>query len=70
MTRYLLCPGYVTSRHDGDDHYIDAPTLARLYRVPLDECLVGDRRMAHPGLVVLAPRFDGDYSIPKPQPHP
>lgn len=38
--RYLLCPGLVRSRNDGDLHNITARQLAHLYRVSTDECLV------------------------------
>lgn len=37
---YLLCPGPVRSRTDGDWHHIGARQLAHLYRVPMDECVV------------------------------
>lgn len=75
---YLLCPGLVRSRVDGDVHRIDPATLAALYRVPLSECEVmpaqtlenHQARMAlldrvHAGeLVGLTPRPDGDYRLP------
>lgn len=38
--RYLLCPGYVRSRTDGDRHHVGADQLARLYGVRMDECLI------------------------------
>lgn len=79
--RYLLCPGLVTSRTDGDRHYVDAPQLAMLYGVPMAECLVlpglspgWDRMMerrslldraASGELVGLVPRADGDYRLPE-----
>lgn len=79
--RYLLCPGQVKSRTDGDWHHIGARDLARLYGVRLDECLM----LPDPGrerfscerlrllkrcesggdLVQLRPRGDGDYCIPE-----
>lgn len=36
---YLLCPGWVTSRADGQDHHVGADDLARLYGVPMSECV-------------------------------
>ena len=37
---YILFPGMVVSKADGDVHYIDAPTLARLYGLDIRECIV------------------------------
>lgn len=75
--RYLLCPGPVRSRSDGDWHNITDSQLAMLYRVPMAECLV----LPEPGrerfscerlrliercedggdLIALHPRYEGDY---------
>lgn len=38
--RYLLCPGWVRQRHDGQWHMVGAGQLAGLYGVPMGECLV------------------------------
>ena len=38
--RYLLCPGIVTSRTDGDRHHVGAGELANLYGVPMSACVV------------------------------
>lgn len=69
--KYILCPGYVTSRNDGQRHYITAARLARLYGVRYQECLIDDEvshltRGLHvlPGDVRLYPRYDGDYTLP------
>lgn len=78
--RYLLCPGQVRSRTDGQWHHISASQLAMLYRVPMDACLVmhsdwfspwGERRreelrerVRRGELIELGPRFDGDYTPP------
>lgn len=40
VARYLLCPGWVMSRTDGDRHHVGAEELARLYCVPMTECVV------------------------------
>ena len=63
--RYLLCPGYVISRHDGDKHYIGPGALAKLYGVDLRECVVLGRGQK-PGraLIPLRPRENGDYTLP------
>ena len=33
--KYVLCPGYVRSQFDGDEHYINERQLADLYGVKL-----------------------------------
>lgn len=71
--RYVLHPGHVTSKNDGDRHYINANDLMRLYRVPHDSRTFidyGDERSAqlfkpHPGDVHLHPRHDGNYTMPR-----
>lgn len=75
--RYLLCPGPVRSRSDGQVHHVSAPELARLYGVAMADCVAlpgrpGDRplrdtllaRAARGELVYLHPRYDGDYRLP------
>jgi hypothetical protein len=67
---YLLCPGWVTSKNDGQKHYIDGPQLARLYGLSLRDCVILDGRRSriireYEELTRLAPRFDGNYSLPQ-----
>lgn len=76
--RYLLCPGPVRSKADGQVHHVPAMRLAALYGVPLSACAIlpgsrpGDRllrdamlaRVARGELVALHPRYDGDYRLP------
>lgn len=66
--RYVLHPGYVTSKNDGDEHWISAGNLARLYRVKPTDCIVVDGRtrghVSLPDDVHLYPRYDGDYKLP------
>lgn len=71
--KYLLVPGHVTSKTDGDLHYISASRLAELYGVRMNECTVypdnpRQRTLVHPwehyGLIQLTARYDGDYSLP------
>lgn len=75
--RYVLCPGYVVSARDGDEHFIGARQLAHLYGVPLNQCVIPpDHRMPqslrdrfwsrHANLPKLVPRYDGDYRLPGP----
>jgi len=69
--RYVLHPGWVWSRTDGDRHFIPAAVLARLYKVPLRECVVHRPGDVFTGvglpknLVHLYPRYDGDYTLEK-----
>jgi hypothetical protein len=69
--RYILVPGTVRSQTDGDLHYIDAPTLARLYGARMEECIVIRREEDERGrsrelysLPRLRPRYRGDYVLP------
>jgi hypothetical protein len=74
--RYLLCPGDVQSRTDGQVHYVPALQLVHLYGVQLSDCIIlpGNRtpmdrrlreawlaRAAAGEIVALWPREDGDY---------
>lgn len=64
--KYLVFPGEVISKADGQTHYITAGQLVRLYKVnPLevktilsDKDLLGIRREDY---IELHPRFDGNY---------
>jgi hypothetical protein len=70
--RFLVIPGTITSKSDGDRHFIGARELMRLYRVKPEECVVmseedlvryNPHRSKYPmNLVRLEPRSDGDYS--------
>lgn len=64
---YVLEPGWVRSRTDGDRHYIGAAQLAALYGVPLRRCLVLTHLGARlpEGAILLTPRSDGDYRLPE-----
>ena len=78
--KYALHPGPVTSKNDGDRHFIDAHTLARLYRVRPAECVVVPWGAPAPGrererelllerikrmeLVHLYPDYHGRYTLP------
>jgi len=68
MIKYIVRPGYVFSRSDGDRHYISAGQLMNLHRVTISECiiyrgkedrykLIGFKRK----LINLFPRADGQY---------
>ena len=73
MKKYVLCPGPVTSKIDGDRHYITARRLAFLYRVSMNECYVDSDSMDWKigktqdhldSLIWLFPDFDGQYKVP------
>ena len=62
--KYILCPGNAGFRH------INAKQLAKLYRVPMSECVTLPRDhdlkgwQAPAGAIYLRPRDDGNYTIP------
>ena len=57
--KYLLCPGEIRSKNDGDFHYISAGRLIALYGVKASECTTDYRGLD--GLIPLEPRYQGDY---------
>ena len=71
--KYALHPGYITSKNDGDRHFISARQLARLYGVKIEECVVWGPEY-RPGewrredYVHFYPRYDGDYKTPNREP--
>ena len=82
--RYLICPGFVRSRTDGQQHFIHARQIAFLYGVRWDECVVLPSGWDDPAeerhrecllararrgeLIALHPRYDGNYTLPQPRP--
>lgn len=63
---YAIYPGAVTSKSDGQMHWVDARQLVQLYGVPPQQCAVVDLRNTGRdtyNLIPLHPRFDGDYSV-------
>lgn len=61
---FVLHPGYIISKNDGDEHFIQFHQLRRLYGLSPDEC--EDGRHAYYSrpeklYVNLYPRYDGDY---------
>lgn len=65
MKKYTVHPGYVTSKHDGEEHFIGAEPLMRLYRVAPADCIVIPWDRPSPirttGTIHLYPRYNGDY---------
>lgn len=71
MALYVICPGIVTSRTDGQEHYVDERSLISLYGVHPALCVVfprneaqerGWRKPVH--AMYLEPQYSGDYSLP------
>jgi hypothetical protein len=64
---FVVRPGYVTSRSDGDRHWIGAQQLMELNGVDPRDCVIEDPKIPlHPGydvesMVVLEPKEDGEY---------
>lgn len=73
--KYVVCPGRVVNKDDGQTRYVKADELIRLYGVNGQECAIYEPspwwpdsyyRMAerqHSGLIRLYPRHNGDYSL-------
>ena len=63
MTRYVLMPGKVTSKWDGQEHYISYYQLAQLYGLSIKVCCDGSAQdhRPKPTDIVLTPRGNGDY---------
>jgi hypothetical protein len=70
--KFLICPGWVTSKNDGDRHYITAHQLMRLYMVRPEQCLIqGEaaelhiigRRFDTLKLIPLRPSYHGHYPV-------
>lgn len=73
--RYVLFPGHVTSKRDGQTHYISAQQLLHLYAIPKDadviwvfEGNIGYTKQPYkeqPGDVICIPLYDGNYPFLK-----
>jgi len=68
--KYIIDPGYVRSKSDGDVHYISAQQLMKLYNVSPAECLINhvDNWQGYTddfigNLIWLRARIDGDYTL-------
>lgn len=77
MKQYLIIGDEVTSRSDGQRHYINSHTLLRLYRLRMDECYLAESHdkiaieqylRYEPNLIILRPRYNGDYGLVAQQP--
>jgi len=73
--KYIICPGYVISKTDGQHHYIGAMRLIRLYGVDPRDCFIYEPAPWWPnyyyvdsgkylaGVRRLGPRYDGNYDL-------
>ena len=65
--RFVLHPGYVTSRNDGQDHWINGDQLAGLHGLHRRDCIIvkadspSYRKERYAHMVHLYPRYDGCY---------
>lgn len=64
MKKYCLHPGHVTSKEDGDRHYIGYDKLIQLWAVDPKECgLYRTISATHMGEMCLRPSYSGRYKI-------
>ena len=68
MKKFAIHPGYITSKNDGDRHFISYNQLIKLYGANPNECFEWVKGHADVKLwddyIHLKPRFDGDYDLP------
>jgi hypothetical protein len=72
MKKYLVVGGPVVSRTDGQEHYVSAKELCKLYRIPEVECVLTSSKAGIPNLrsacdhlIVLRPDPSGRYLLPE-----
>ena len=71
MSTYGIMPGWIISQNDGGEHWVSARQLIRLYRVNPDECVIVPpgkperqfKAFGLDGLIILRPRYDGNYTL-------
>lgn len=65
MKKYVIYPGWVGSRNDGDRHFVSSTQLMELHRVAPSECVIMRSGVRPHGvskdLIPLFPRTDGNY---------
>lgn len=64
-TRYVICPGWINSKSDGDAHYIGVLQLVHLYNVPpgtwIEYSRLNGSGVKREECVWLAPCYHGNY---------
>lgn len=67
--KYLVYPGYVTSKKDGDRHFINCKKLCELYKVSMSECRFIYHAIDCAGIrgkfKELRPDSSGEYNLGK-----
>ncbi len=62
--KYILHPGKVQSRNDGDIHFICAEKLAELYKVDFRDCIVFNEHKTYDSKMIhLYPKYNGKYYL-------
>lgn len=68
--KYLVIGGYVTSKNDGDRHYVSSYVLARLYGLNPKDCFLAEENNERSLLgirfedyIILRPRYDGNSKL-------
>lgn len=66
VKKYVLHPGYVESKSDGDMHFIGATQLVKLYKIDMNEVamIVYDCQIIEGDYIHLYPKYSGNYNIP------
>lgn len=76
IPKYVVYPGHVISKTDGDKHFIPSDYLMLLYGVKREECIVITSSMPQPlqrqaeeravalKCIPLYPKTNGDYTLP------
>lgn len=76
VPKYVVYPGHVISKADGDKHFIPSDYLMFLYGVKREECIVITSSMPPPlqrqaeeratalKCIPLYPKTSGDYTLP------
>src|SRR5262245_15722099 len=68
MKRYVVHPGKIQSKTDGDTHWIGFRQLIELYNVDRAECINAEATRKHnwpTDAIHLRPNYDGDYRLPE-----
>lgn len=66
--KYILHPGFVSSKNDGDLHYVNCHELSKCYKVNIKECFLDLGENSMKGIdqskfINLYPREDGNYTL-------
>ncbi len=66
MHKYAVHPGWITSKHDGQRHYIGIAALVRLYKIQAKEWIVWNSHFGHlwEDYIHLYPNYHGNYRLP------